>query len=165
MIRKSLEGLELQYGNNEVFLPHRLPLHVKMALILCFSEESQINKVAGNVLSDRLEKAHNVPISLGKFLNDIGFLGATPGVKQILEGTYVYPLGMDKHTRLLLEEAALISAKTVGGVIATFVTTKDFQDWWLTADENIQSSKSGAHFGHYKAEAHMTICRYSMSQN
>ena len=106
------------------------------------------------MLSDRFETAYHAPISSWKLLDDIGFLGATPVVKQILEGTYVYPLGMDNHIRLLLEEVIPLFARTAVGVIASFVTTKDFQDWWLTVNENIQSSKSGAHFGHYKAAAH-----------
>ena len=44
--------------------------------------------------------------------------------------------------------------KRAGDDISTCVTTKDFQDWWLTANENIQSYKLGAHFGHYVADAH-----------
>ena len=106
-----------------------------------------------------------MPISSGKLLDDTGYLGATPAVKEILEGTYVYPPGMDKYTRLMLGEVARLFVKTAGDTIATFVTTKDFQDWWLTANESIQSSTSGTHFGHYKAEAHITICQYSMLQN
>ena len=76
------------------------------------------------MLNDRLETAHHAPISLGKILDDIGFVGATPVVKEILEGAYIYPPGMDKHTRMLLEEAAWLFTKTAGNVIATFVTTK-----------------------------------------
>jgi len=32
--------------------------------------------------------------------------------------------------------------------------SKDYKDRWLMADEDIQSSKSGIHFGHYKAAAY-----------
>ncbi len=32
-----------------------------------------------------------------------------------------------------------------------FVSTTDFQSYWQHANEDIQSSKSGCHFGHYKA--------------
>ncbi len=32
-----------------------------------------------------------------------------------------------------------------------FVSTTDFQSYWQQANENIQSSESGCHFGHYKA--------------
>ena len=90
------------------------------------------------MLGNNFEVAHHVHISL---VDDIGFLGATPAVEDILEGPYVFPPDRDKHTHILLEEAVRIFAKTVEDVISTFVTTKDFQDWWLTADENIQLSK------------------------
>ena len=38
--------------------------------------------------------------------------------------------------------------------ISNHVKIGDFQYWWKTENENIQSSKSGAHFGHYKAAAY-----------
>ena len=53
-------------------------------------------------------------IGSGKFLDDIDYLCAMPAAKEILEGTYVYPLGMDKHTHLLLEEAARLFKKYCG---------------------------------------------------
>ena len=106
------------------------------------------------MLSEHFETSHHAPLSSGKLLDDVGYLGATPEVKEILEGTYIYLLDMDKHTHLLLEEAACLFVKTAGDVIVSFVTMKDLQDWWLTANKNIQSSKSGAHFGHYKVAAH-----------
>ena len=106
MIRRSLVDFELLWENNEIFLPHRSPFHVNTARFQIISEKRQIDEVAGNILSDRSEAAHHAPISLGKVLCDIGFLGATPAVEKILEGTFFFPLDMDKHTRLLSEEAA-----------------------------------------------------------
>ena len=53
-----------------------------------------------------------------------------------------------------MDEATLIFKQTSEDLVSTFVTTNDFQSWWLTADEDIQSSKSGCHFSHYKAAAH-----------
>jgi hypothetical protein len=38
--------------------------------------------------------------------------------------------------------------------VTDFVTTTDFQQFWLHAKEVIQSSELGCHFGHYKAAAH-----------
>jgi hypothetical protein len=35
--------------------------------------------------------------------------------------------------------------------VVDFVSTTDFQSYWQHANEDIQSSKSGCHFGHYKA--------------
>ena len=51
-------------------------------------------------------------------------------VKEILEGTYEFPSDIDNDTLLLLEESARI-------FIAIFLTTKDFQDWWLSSDEDV----------------------------
>ena len=34
-----------------------------------------------------------------------------------------------------------------------FVKATEFQDYWQHANEDIQSSESGIHFGHYKAVA------------
>ena len=99
-------------------------------------EKSQIDEVAGSLLSEHFETSHHAPLSSGKLLDDVGYLGATPEVKEILEGTYIYLLDMDKHTHLLLEEAACLFVKTAGDIIASFVTMKDFQDWWLTVNEN-----------------------------
>ena len=106
------------------------------------------------MLSERFVTAHYAPLSLGQLLDGIGYLGATPAVEEIPEGTFVYPPDMDHHTRLLLGETACLFAKTAGDVISTFDTMKDFQGWWPTANENIQSSKSGVHFGHYVAAVH-----------
>ena len=76
-----------------------------------FSEKIQIDEVAGDVLSDSFEAAYHITINVGKLLDDIGFLGATPSVKEILECAYVFLTDMDQHTRLLLEEAARIFDK------------------------------------------------------
>ena len=76
-------------------------------------------------------------------------------MKEISEGTYEYPPDMDSHTLMLFEEVAGIFAETSEDIIASFVTTKDSQDWWLTLDENTQLLKSGAYFGHYKVPVHI----------
>ena len=38
--------------------------------------------------------------------------------------------------------------------VTDFVSTTDFQSFWRHANEDIQSSESGCHFGHYKAASH-----------
>ncbi len=71
--------------------------------------------------------------------------------KQILEGTYEYPPGLDPVTRLLLEEVAITYAELPSTEVATYVTVKDFQHFWQTARERKGLSYSGLHFGHYIA--------------
>ena len=81
----------------------------------------------------------------------MGFVGDTEAARAILEGTYVYPPGIDPATKLLLEEAAKTYTKMPADEIATYVTVEDFQYYWQRANERISSSYSGLHFGHYKA--------------
>lgn len=119
-----------------------------------FSERADVEGVAAEKLSDRFRKAHHTPVNSGKLLDEIGLLADTPVVRQILDGTFVFPPDWDAHTVLLMKEAAAIFKKTADDVVLTHVTTKDFQDWWLTANEDIQSSKSGCTFSHCKAAAH-----------
>jgi hypothetical protein len=58
---------------------------------------------------------------------------------------------MDTHTKLLLQEARHIFHRLSTEEVVDFVSTTDFQSYWKHANEDIQSSKSGCHFGHYKA--------------
>ena len=37
--------------------------------------------------------------------------------------------------------------------VADFVSTQDYQFYWQTANEDIQSSESGLHYSHYKAQS------------
>ncbi len=58
---------------------------------------------------------------------------------------------MDTHTKLLLQEAQHIFHRLSKEEVVDFVSTTDFQSYWQHTNEDIQSSKSGCHFGHYKA--------------
>ena len=89
---------------------------------------------------------------MGK-LDDIGYLGNGPAVLQIFEGTYEFPGNCPPAARKLCVEASKLFQKTAEDVISKFVCRKDFQQWWLTANENMSSSKLGTHFGHYKVAA------------
>jgi hypothetical protein len=83
----------------------------------------------------------------GKF----GFLANTVSADHVLLGSYVYPKNMDTHTKLLLYEARHILHRLLKEEVVDFVSTTDFQSYWQHANEDIQSSKSGCHFRHYKA--------------
>ena len=63
------------------------------------------------------------------------------------------PEGWDDYSIVVCQQAARVFATTAEDLVQTFVTGTQFSDWWLHANEDIQSSKSGAHFGHYKAAA------------
>jgi hypothetical protein len=83
--------------------------------------------------------------------DDFGFLANTVSANQVLQGSYIYPKNMDTHTKLLLQEARHIFHRLSKEEVVDFVSTTDFQSYWQHANEDIQSSKSWCHFGHYKA--------------
>ncbi len=82
---------------------------------------------------------------------NFGFLANTVLADQVLQGSQIYPKNMDTHTKLLLQEARHIFHRLSKEEVVDFVVTTDFQPYWQHADEDIQSSKSGCHFGHYEA--------------
>jgi hypothetical protein len=81
---------------------------------------------------------------------NFGFLANTALADQVLPGSYIYPENMDTHTKLLLQEARHIFHRLSKEEVVDFVSTTDFQPYWQHANEDIQSTKSGCHFGHYK---------------
>jgi hypothetical protein len=85
---------------------------------------------------------------------NFGFLANTDLADQVLQGSYVYLKNMDTHTKLLLQEAQHIFHRLSKEEAVDFVSTNDFQSYWQHANEDIQSSKSGCHFGHYKAASY-----------
>ena len=72
----------------------------------------------------------------------------------ILDGTIEFPPDTELYTKLLLQEALRIFEQTSRHHLDQFLRTDDFQTWWLRANEDIQSSPSLLHFGHYCCAAH-----------
>jgi hypothetical protein len=79
------------------------------------------------------------------------FLVNTVMADQVLQGSYIYPDNMDTHTKLLLQEARHIFHRLSKEEVVNFVSTTHFQSYWQHAYDDIQSSKSGSLFEHYKA--------------
>ncbi len=105
-------------------------------------------------ISRQYKTAQGAPIIQDSCLHqDFGYLADTEAADRVLRGTYDYPANMDSYTKLLLQDAHHIFSRMSKEEGIDFVTTTDFQQFWLNADKEIQSSKSGIHFGHYKAAA------------
>jgi hypothetical protein len=86
-----------------------------------------------------------------RLYGNFGFLANTVSADQVLQSSFIYPENMDTHTKLLLQEAQHIFHKLSKEEVVDSVITTDFQSYWRHSNEDIQSSKSGRHFGHYKA--------------
>jgi hypothetical protein len=99
--------------------------------------------------------AWGAPILQDAWLHgNFGFLSNTDLADQVLQGSYVYPENMNTHAKLLLQEARHIFHRLSKEEVVDFVSTIDFKSNWHHANEVIQSSKSGCHFGHYKVASY-----------
>jgi hypothetical protein len=72
--------------------------------------------------------------------------------RRILENEYVFSEKWDLATMDLLKAAARIRVEldNIPGTDSD-VTVEDFKAFWATSKERMSSSKSGWHFGHYRA--------------
>ncbi len=55
---------------------------------------------------------------------------------------------------MLITEAHKVYQSMSEDEVRTFVTKEDFQYLWRHVNEQIESSRSNLHFGHYKDAAH-----------
>ena len=117
-----------------------------------YATREGVEHQASRAIADRYKKARTAPILQDERLfKDFGYTANTPAARQVVDGTYNYPEGMEFYTKLLLQEAHLLYLKMSKQEVENIISTKEFQQYWRRANENIQSSASGIHFGHLKA--------------
>jgi hypothetical protein len=69
----------------------------------------------------------------------------------ILEGRYTHPEESDQATKDLCKECALICKILPKNLVKIKMTKEDYKAHWKQAKEELSSSHSGLHFGHYIA--------------
>lgn len=119
-----------------------------------FATKDDLNEQVGTALEKRYKLSRIAPICDSTLGRQLGHLALNEVADSILDGTIDFPEDTERYTRLLLEEAPFIFSKAVEGHMHQFLRSDDFQEWWKTADESIQSSYSQLHFSHYKCAAH-----------
>lgn len=82
------------------------------------------------------------PLNTGQLLEDFGTLGDTDATTRLFQGTYNFPSNIDEATADYLTQQHVSTGA---------VTVKEYISFWSTAKDDISSSKSGQHIGHYKA--------------
>jgi hypothetical protein len=108
---------------------------------LLYASWGGVESKAADHISKRYKTAQGVPIIQDPRLHqDFGFLADTEATDKVLRGTYKYPTDMDLYTKLLLQEAHHIFSHMSEEEVIDFVTTTDFQQFWLHADKDIQLS-------------------------
>ena len=92
-----------------------------------FTAKNEVFLQVKNNISERFCLAFTAPLCSEALFHEIGFLGDTETVQQIVGGTYVFPAGTDAATELLLEEAAITYSKLSQEEVEIYVTADDFQ--------------------------------------
>jgi hypothetical protein len=119
-----------------------------------YATKDELNQHTGTALSKRFRLASCAPICSSSLGETLGHVAINSTADEILQGGYDYPEDTEHYTQLILEEAPRVFDTLAGSKIELFIRTDEFQQWWKTANEDIQSSYSGKHFGHYMAAAH-----------
>jgi hypothetical protein len=119
---------------------------------ILYATREGVESQGAAAIETRYKVAWGAPILQDAQLHGyFGFLANTVLADQVLQGSYIYPDYMDTHTKLRLQEAQHIFHSLLKEEVLVFVSTTDFQSCWRHANEDIQSSESGCHFGHYKS--------------
>jgi hypothetical protein len=132
----------------------RLKVQHKDSNHLCSTREGVESQAVDHIFC-RYKTAQGAPIIQDVHLHaDFGFLADSVATDRVPQGPYEHPLDMGRSTKLVLQEAHHIFSRMSEEEVTDFVTTTDFQQFWLHAKEDMQSFELGCHFGHYKAAAH-----------
>ena len=99
----------------------------------------------------RFYLAEQAPICKGRLRGDFGYMADTKAARQVLDGTYDYPVEGGKGTKDILDEVARIRAIIPKNSVSTDVRRPAWKEKWRGSNEKTSSSESGLHFGHYIA--------------
>ncbi len=106
-----------------------------------------------NIHYKRFYLAEEAPVCQGQLCQDLGYNADSSTARRILDGTYDYPENFNEATKDLCRECARIRQIVPKDSVNIKVTKEDHRGHWRRAKEETSSSKSGMHFGHYKAGA------------
>jgi hypothetical protein len=101
----------------------------------------------------RFSQSNNMPFMQEPLLPLISYLADTPAAKDILQGTFEIPPGMDKYTKLFINELRMPDNIRVKPMTQTEVTPEDNKQAWSKQKETISSEPKGLSFSHYKLGA------------
>ena len=106
------------------------------------------------ILANNQKKINNCQISPPfnePLLSELGWLGDGPEVQRILSGEYPYNPALDKYTNMLIQALQVPESIQASTQISKNIPPADWSAAWRKQKGKTSSSKSGIHFGHYKA--------------
>ena len=101
----------------------------------------------------RFTLAASSPLYNGLLGKQLGYSADTDVARSILDGTFVIPEGVSDATVLVLEEITRIAGLIRRGAVNLILTPEEYVIYWKAVNERTSSSRSKAHFGHYKVSA------------
>jgi hypothetical protein len=104
-----------------------------------------------NIHNKQFYLVEEAPICSGQLRETFGYNAICRTTREILEGTYEYPSDFAEATKEILWECARIRLMVPKDSVKTEISMEDWRGHWATIKEDTSSSKSGRHFGHYKA--------------
>ncbi len=101
------------------------------------------------VHGSRYTLAQGAPICQGKLFKDCGYLANTAAAEEVLNGSYLPPPNCNAATRDLFTEVAAIQQTIPPDSVSHIITPEQWKRYWKVVNEEMSSSESGIHFGHY----------------
>jgi hypothetical protein len=113
------------------------------------TQDTVENTIFAKIHEKRYTLAGEAPICNGELFNQFGYMANTPASKAVLDRTYEAPAGTDTATTVLFEEIASIRKKVPQNSVSIIINPEQWKQYWRAVKEEMSSSKSGFHFGHY----------------
>jgi hypothetical protein len=98
----------------------------------------------------KIKQAQDTPFMVEPMVSKVGWLGIGPKVRQMLEGMYDPPEGVDDATRLRIEQFRR-NDKAKRDKRPWKITTEEWQNFWRGAKEKKCGASKLLHFGVWKA--------------
>jgi hypothetical protein len=80
-------------------------------------------------------------------------MAISPTAQMVLDGSYDFPLDIDKATKKLFAEIAQICSIVPPNSVNGIILRERWQQRWKKVKEDTSLSQSGFHFGHYIVRA------------
>jgi hypothetical protein len=89
------------------------------------------------------------PICNGQLFQDFGYTASIPASRAVLDGTYMVPADSDAATKELFAKIEAICKLIPENSVSITITLGQWKQYWKVVNEEMSSSESGLHFGHY----------------
>ena len=90
--------------------------------------------------------AGEAPICNGVLFDAFGYTADTAAGRDVLDGTYVAPVGTDQATLDLFAAVADIRQRVPQDSVSICITPQQWRQYWQAVNEETSSSESGLHF-------------------